>query len=320
MRRAALTVLGVTMLALAGGMVSAAGPASAAEGRDLFPQVISLPNGWQPEGIATGKGNSVYSGSRATGAIWKGDLRTGQGDVFVDPPAGGGAALGMKVDNRNRLFVAGGGTGTASVYDAGSGELLRRYALTAAPTFVNDVVVTRRAAYFTDSMRRQLYVLDLGRRGELPATARTLPLTGDIQLEPAGGFELNGIESAGRRLIAVHSAQGKLFAIDPRDGDTEAIEVAGGDGLGGSDFANGDGLLMHGGRTLYVVQNRLNRIAVVRLDRDLGEGRITGYLTDSDFDVPTTIARKGRFLWAVNARFNTPPTPDTEYDIVRVSP
>ena len=293
-----------------------AAPASAG---DRFPETIPLPDGWQPEGIATGTGNSVYSGSRATGAIWKGDLRTGRGDVLVGPTAGD-AALGMKVDNRDRLFVAGGQTGTASVYDAGSGELLRRYALTTAPTFVNDVVVTRRAAYFTDSMRRQLYVLDLGRGGELPATARTLPLTGDIQLEPAGGFELNGIESSGRRLIAVHTAQGKLFAIDPRTGDTEAIDVEGGDGLGGSDFANGDGLLMHGGRTLYVVQNRLNRIAVVRLDRDLGGGTITGYLTDPDFDVPTTIAKKGGFLWAVNARFNTMPTPETEYDIVRVSP
>jgi sugar lactone lactonase YvrE len=291
-----------------------AAPASAG-GR--FPETIELPDGWQPEGIATGRDNSFYSGSRATGAIWKGDLRTGQGDVLVDPLVGGGAALGMKVDYRNRLFVAGGGTGTASVYDAGSGELLRRYALTTAPTFVNDVIVTEQAAYFTDSLKRQLYVLDLGRRGELPVAARTLPLTGDIQLEPVGGFELNGIEAAGRRLIAVHSAQGKLFAIHPVDGDTEAVEVEGGDGLGGSDFANGDGLLLDG-RTLYVVQNRLNRIAVVRLDDDLEEGRITGYLTDSDFDVPTTIAEAGGFLWAVNARFTTEPTPDTEYHVVKV--
>ena len=57
---------------------------------------------------------------------------------------------------------------------------------------------------------------------------------------------------------------------------------------------------------------------MVRLDRDLDEGEITGHLTDSDFDVPTTIAEKGGFLWAVNARFTTPPTPDTEYDVVRV--
>jgi hypothetical protein len=30
------------------------------------------------------------------------------------------------------------------------------------------------------------------------------------------------------------------------------------------------------------------------------------------------VARFGRFLFAVNARFGTPPTPQTEYDIVRV--
>ena len=82
-------------------------------------------------------------------------------------------------------------------------------------------------------------------------------------------------------------------------------------------MANGDGLLLNG-RKLYVVQNLLNRIAVVKLDRDLDEGEITGHLTDPDFDVPTTIAKKGGFLWAVNARFTTPPTPDTTYNVVRV--
>jgi sugar lactone lactonase YvrE len=277
---------------------------AAAGGR--YPETIPLPNGWQPEGIATGKHHSFYSGSRATGAIYKGNLKSGKGDVLVEP--WGGAALGMKVDRRNRLFVAGGGTGTASVYDARDGELLERYTLTAAPTFVNDVIVTKRAAYFTDSQRSQLYVLEFGRHGRLPASAETLSVTG---LPASTGFQLNGIESTGRRLIAVHSALGKLFEIDPRNGEAEEIELEGGDA------ANGDGLLLHG-RTLYVVQNQLNRIAVVHLDRDLDEGRVKRHLTDSDFDVPTTIAKQGGFLWAVNARFSTPPTPDTEYDVVRV--
>lgn len=276
---------------------------AAAGGR--YPETIPLPNGWQPEGIATGKRNSFYSGSRATGAIYKGNLKTGTGDVLVEP--WDGAALGMKVDHRNRLFVAGGGTGTASVYKAGSGRLLKRYTLTEAPTFVNDVIVTKRAAYFTDSQRPQLYVLEFGRRGRLPAQARTLAVTG---LPASTGFQLNGIEASGRRLIAVHSALGKLFKIGPR-GEAEEIELDGGDAM------NGDGLLLHG-RTLYVVKNQQNRIAVVRLDRDLDEGVVTGHLTDSDFDVPTTIAEKGGFLWAVNARFSTPPTPDTTYDVVRV--
>ena len=105
-----------------------------------FPETIPLPNGWQPEGIATGFGNQFFAGSRATGAIFRGDLRTGKGDVLV-PGRTGGAALGMKVDHRNRLFVAGGGTGTASVYDARTGERLRSYTLVTTPpaTFINDV-------------------------------------------------------------------------------------------------------------------------------------------------------------------------------------
>jgi sugar lactone lactonase YvrE len=286
-------------------------PAVAAHGS--YPETIPLPNGWQPEGIAT-DGDTFFAGSRATGAIWRGDLRSGEGDVFVQP--WGGAALGMKVDERDRLFVAGGGTGTARVYDADDGDLLAQYRLTGPPTFVNDVTVTRKAAYFTDSQRQELFVLDL-RGKRLPAASRSLTLTGDFEIDAdMATLELNGITATkdGRRLIAVQTRLGKLFLINPRTGDTEEID------LGGAGVPNGDGLLLDG-RTLYVVQNRLNQIAVIRLDRGLDDGRIVRLLTDDDFDVPTTLAegRSHRYLWTVNARFTTPATPDTEYDVVRVS-
>ena len=58
---------------------------------------------------------------------------------------------------------------------------------------------------------------------------------------------------------------------------------------------------------------------MIRLAPDLASGVVTGFLHDSDFDVPTTIAARGGFLWAVNARFTTPPTPVTAYEVVRVS-
>ncbi len=51
---------------------------------------------------------------------------------------------------------------------------------------------------------------------------------------------------------------------------------------------NGDGILLTG-KILYVVQNRDNKIARIALAARLDSGRITGYLTDPDFDVPTTI-------------------------------
>lgn len=280
-----------------------------------YPDRIALPDGFQPEGIAI-RGNDFYVGSIPTGAVYAGDLRTGRGEILV-PARTGRAAIGLKIDRRDRLFVAGGPTGMAFVYSARDGRDLAQYRLTTAPTFVNDVALTRDAAYFTDSQRQQLYVLDLGRGGRLPAAARTLPLTGDLRYDTdPTTFELNGIAATpnGRRLITVQSGTGKLFLVDPRTGVTDEIELTGGTVM------QGDGLLVHG-RTLYVVQNRMNRIAVVRLAPDYSRGAITGHITDpADFAVPTTIARKGRDLWAVNARFGTPPTPETDYWIARVTP
>jgi hypothetical protein len=302
---ASLRILIVTSL-----LCAVAAPAASARS---YPETIPLPDGWQPEGIATGFGNQFFAGSRsATGGIFKGNLKTGQGSVLVQ---GGGAATGMKVDRRNRLFVSGAGTGQARVYRAGNGKLLRTYTLTTSTSFINDVTLTRRAAYFTDSASEQLYVLKLKRHGRLPAKAKTLPLSGDLQDDHnPNTLELNGIAAAGGgRLIAVQTGAGKLFLVNARTGNTHEID------LGGGSVPNGDGLLLRG-RTLYVVQNRDNKIAVIHLKKGLRRGEIKRYLMDSDFDVPTTIASKAGFLWAVNARFTTPPTPTTTYDVVRVTP
>ena len=288
-------------------------PATA--GAATFPDTIRLPDGWQPEGIATGRGTSLYVGSIPTGAVWKGDARTGQGDVLV-PGQTGRSAIGIKVDKRNRLFVAGGGTGKAFVYDARTGGDLASYQLAAAgaATFVNDVVVTSKAAWFTDSQAAQLYALPLGRHGSLPGQdeVRTLPLTGDFQFQQ-GSTNLNGIVAArdGRVLLSVQTSTGKLFRINPRTGVTREVD------LGGASLTNGDGLLL-AGRVLFVVQNRLNQIAVVALSRSLDSGRVVTTLTDPDLDVPTTIAFQAGRLYAVNARFGTTDPQPARYDIVRV--
>ena len=72
----------------------------------------------------------------------------------------------------------------------------------------------------------------------------------------------------------------------------------------GAELTNGDGLLLKG-RTLYVVQNRLNQIAVVRLNEELTAGSVVTTISSTDFDVPTTIAFLRGELYAVNARFGT---------------
>jgi sugar lactone lactonase YvrE len=301
MRRLAAIAVAAGVAAL-GGFPAAAGPA--------FPEKIDLPNGFAPEGIAIGHGHTFYVGSIPTGAIYRGDLRTGEGRVLV-PAAPGRQAIGLDFDRKERLFVAGGPTGRAFVYDAHSGGLLAEYTLTTGATFVNDVVVTREGAYFTDSLQQQLYHLPLGPGGALGAVAETIPLSGDIAF--VAGFNLNGIDATpnGQTLVVVQSNLGKLFTVDPRTG------VAGEIDLGGETVTAGDGILLDG-KTLYVVQNQQNRIAVVRLARDLGSGTLLTHLTHPDFSVPTTIAEFGQRLYAVNARFGTPVTPTTPYWVTQL--
>jgi hypothetical protein len=276
-----------------------------------FPETIALPNGLQPEGIAK-RGRSFYVGSLATGAVVRGNLRTGKCCETVVGPQQGRVAVGLKV-RRHRLFVAGGPTGQAYVYNTRTGAERAVYQLATGPSFINDVVVTRRAAWFTDSVNAVLYRVPIT-RGKLggQADVETLPLSGDFQLVP-GEFNANGIEAArgGRTLVIVNSFTGELFTVDPETGVTRLIELRGGD------VEFGDGILL-AGRKLYVVQNFLNRVAVVRLRRGLNKGRVLAHITDADLDVPTTIAKKGRRLYVVNARFTTPPTQDTEYQVVQL--
>ena len=272
-----------------------------------LPRRLDLPNGWQPEGIAAGAGNQLFVGSLASGAVIRVDARTGRSRVVV---AGrrGRAATGLKRSG-SRLFVAGAGSGRAWVYDARTGRQLKAYQLAPSgqDTFVNDVVVTAQGAYFTDSRRNVLYLVppDL-------SNARKIALTG-IPLQP--GNNLNGIVATpdGRTLISVQTNTGKLWKIDPDTGRATAID------LGGASVVNGDGLLRQG-RTLYVVRNQNDRIAVVSLSADLAGGRVTRTIASSQFDVPTTLARIDGRLYAVNARFGTTGTSRTRYWITRVAP
>ena len=302
MRRTSILVLLVALIMAIGAPVSATST--------KYPDVIDLPGGFFPEGIAAGRGSTAYVGSLANGAIWKGDLRTGEGEVFIEGVEGR-LAVGMDYDRRSgHLFVAGGPDGNAYIYDGKSGELVETIDLVPSG-FVNDVIVTRRAAYFTDSFSPQLYEVPLNWRGAVDGDARTIPLSGDFQFSP-GDFNANGIEATrnGKSLIVVNSAFGEIYTVDPQTGVADSIDL-------GGEVVNGDGLVLIG-RTLYAVEGGKNQITEIRLSRDLEEGRVVDALTSDAFDVPTTAARFGRSLYAVNAKFGTPPLPTTPYEIVRV--
>ena len=277
------------------------------------PDVIALPTGFRPEGIASSGGN-IYVGSISTGAVYRADPATGQGALLV-AARGGRSAIGLKADGRGRLFVAGGATGKAFVYNADSGEDLVEYSLTqASPTFINDVILTAEAAWFTDSRSQVLHRVPLPADGSLAGqeAVTTLPLTGDLaaQFDPAVN-NLNGIAASATQLVVVQSNTGFLYRVDPTSGVTRRIDLA------GETVPNGDGILLEG-QTLFVVQNRLNLLAVVDLVPDLSSGTVRRRVSSPLFDVPTTVADHNGSLYLVNARFGVPLPDSAEYSVVRI--
>jgi sugar lactone lactonase YvrE len=301
LRLIAVAVLGVAL------SVPLAGAAQA----QPFPDQLDLPAGFQPEGITIGPGATAYLGSLADGDIYAVDLRTGERTLVSEGP--GSPSVGLKIDNQGRLFVAGGPSGTGRVIDVETGDLIQEYTFASGQTFINDVVLTRDFAWFTDSMQAQLYGVPLGPGGSPgdPADVVTLPLAGDWM--QAEGFNANGIaETPDRKaLLVVQSNTGFLFRVDPETGVATRVD------LGDTLVTGGDGLLVRG-NTLYVVQGRLNQVSVISLDADGTSGVLVDTLTSTEFDVPTTVAAFGNSLYLPNARFGTPPEPGTDYWVTRI--
>jgi sugar lactone lactonase YvrE len=282
MRRFALPTLALVLSAVVAGSASAA----------VFPDQLDLPDGFMPEGIATGQGHTFYAGSLAGAGIVRGDYRTGETKPLVTE---GGPFVGMKVDADNRLWVAGGPAGSGYVFDADSGAALATFHFTVEASFVNDVVVTDEAAWFTDSFGGVVYRVDLG-----TSAVSEVDLTDVAPAEP-NVFRLNGIDATpnGGTLIAVNSTDGELYRIDASTLDVSTIDL-------GGDSLNADGILLQG-HTLYAVRNQ-GSVAVVALAPDLSSGTLVDQLT-GNLDVPTTVARFGSSLYVVNARFRPQGTP-----------
>ncbi|MBQ0981199.1 MULTISPECIES: SMP-30/gluconolactonase/LRE family protein [unclassified Micromonospora] len=297
-------------LVAAATLVTVGAPATAHPAKP-FPARIALPNGFTPEGLTIGRGTTVYVGSILDGAVWRGDLRTGRGSVLI-PGTPGTDKAGLKLDPQGRLWTADFSGGGASVYDAGTGAKLAHYQFTDEPgSYVNDLVITDRAVYFTDSGRQVLYVVPLGPGGRLPAPTafRVLQLTG-----PAATPDVyhNGIVALpDGDLLVAQMLSGQLVRVDPRTGGSRVVD------LGGYSVERADGLVLRG-RTLYVIRNLTNVIAVVRMNAGYTAGVVQREITGSQLRSPATGDLLGSALYVVNGRFDVESTPSTDYDIVRV--
>jgi hypothetical protein len=343
----------VAMLAVAalagGGTVAFAhrGPGGGgnadADNRTTDVYTLSEPEHGNPEGVAFDKRSGFfYVSATGDGSIYRGRL----GDtatpvpVFI-PGAAGQSATGLKV-LRGRLYVAGAATGTIKVYDVNSGELLATFDTKggdSAPTFVNDLDVTKRGdVYATDSKRRAIYHLTAeeiaaGTPAPKPIDpADVIATAPEIPFNPAAdAFNLNGIvvdgdrDDHGRhhhgrrgdRLIVVDSDTGQLFRIRiGRNGNAarkiREIEVKNHD-----PFVGGDGLLIDRGDLLVVQGSNAgdgfpNGVVNVLGLRGGGlRARLEDQRGDASFQGPSTIARaRDRYL-VVDADFATGTPPFT---------
>jgi sugar lactone lactonase YvrE len=279
-------------------------------------EVIVLPGASSAEGIAAGRGATFYAGDLFRGDIFRGNVQRGTAKLFIDAPEGR-MATGMKVDVAHHLlFVAGGFTGQAYVYDTRTGATVASYQFaapgpaTAPPTTViNDVTLTRHGAWFTDSRQAQLYFVPISNSG-VPGQFRTLGVSGPAA-DTSGDFNLNGIAATanGKTLIVAHSTKGELYTVDPRTGASAIIA--------GVSVPTVDGIVLEG-RRLWAVQNS-NQVTRIRLGRHLTSGVVEKVITSDLFQTPSTAARFGSRLAVVNAKFDTgiPPTAD-QYEVVLV--
>jgi hypothetical protein len=297
-----------------------------------WPEAIPIPVGFEAEGIELGKGHEFFVGanslaslfgeaffgiahpvSELAGAIYKGNLRTGEGAILSLPT--GKSVSGLSYDPRTDYLYAATGFGSGiggmtpddlpiftfaaqgvTVYDASSGVIIAEIGFGDGKGTINDCLVTRAGVYCTDSFNDILYKLVLEKGGRLPSTpmVEVIPMSG-FEMVPL--FNANGLVGNfdGKQLVIVNISTGVLYRVDTASGEATAIEIEGVEQL----FIDGDGLYLDG-RTLYIMQNFSDKIAVVQLSGDLSGGEFIKYIPTRPGSVATTIIGFGNSLYAIN--------------------
>jgi hypothetical protein len=281
--------------------------------RVIWPDLIPIATGMEPEGIELGKDQDFFVGAFSytgnptnAGAIYKGNLLTGEGQILVPPT--GKTISGLSYDERTDYLYAatgffGGFTGPwwemgVKVYAGTSGRLLEEI-IFGDDMVINDVLVTDKAVYCTDSVSTTLYKIPLENDGKVFSTNfEKIEMTG-FEMDPAG-FNANGLvgDFDGKQLVIVNTSTGVLYLVDTETGAASPVAIQGDEQL----FPDGDGLYMDG-RTLYIMQNFTQKIAVLELSEDLTQGTFVKNLVSDNFAIPTTITGYGDCIYAINTHF-----------------
>ena len=310
LRRMLVALLSIIALAAAATVASADRGGGAKKSAERVFTLQPDPAG-NPEGVAFDKRSKAFFVSiTADGAIYRGTLDSDTVAPFI-LGATGRAAVGLKV-RRGKLYVAGGPTGSITVYDLATKQVVATFQ-TGTGGFLNDLVVTGRGDVFvTDSFRPTLWHVTAAQVRSGSGAPQAL----DVSAIPyeAGQFNLNGIVARGsRRLVVVDSNSGKLFRIQlaPDRSSVSAI-----DEITGATVPGGDGLLLDRGR-LVVVQGDPAQLSFLKLRAGLRRAALVDTLTSDKLRGPSTVDRARGLYLVVNADFNLSRKPFTVVGLPR---
>ena len=249
-----------------------------------------------PESIAfDAETLNFYVSNTEDGTVYRGNARDGPAELSVFLPArthGRSVVMGLALDKGGRLFMAGGASGRAYVYET-DGTLVQVLETPPAErTLINDVIVTEDAAYFTDSFRPILFRISLNAGADLELDP-WLDLT-QTPIRYGAGNNLDGVvaDPSGRYLITIQPNTGTLYRVDTQTQEVAQIALEG-------SLATGNGLVLDAQR-LYVVNDEGDAIIPVDLSADFIRGVVGASFTDASLKFPTGAAKVGERLLVVN--------------------
>lgn len=256
-------------------------------GDTLFPEGIV----YQP---ATG---NFFTGSTTSGDIIKVNVQTGVTALWAPGLLQGRRfTTGLKLDDKNRLWICGGEDKKISVLDV-NGGLVRVTDIGAmfGAGFINDCASDGASMYFTDSRVQKIY---RAATTDVPGDVETWLTFTDAQIPYAlSGTNANGIVVTpdNKYLIIVVSSSGKLYRVTIASKAITEISL-------NIPVTSGDGLVLDG-TTLYVSRNSLNLIYPVTLSPDYSSGTVgTGFGTNLKFN--TTMAKADKYFLVVNGQLD----------------
>ncbi len=265
-----------------------------------------------PEGVAFDRRSQDFFVSiTADGAIYRGSLGS---DTVVPFIAGGAnrAAVGLEIRG-GKLYVAGGPSGSITVYDIASGQQVATFD-TGAGGFLNDVTVTGRGdVYVTDSFRPTLWHVTAAQVRAGGGTPQALDVSAIPYEQGPGQFNANGIVHRGnRKLVVVDTNSGTLFRI-ALNRDRASIRSL--TAITGAAVPSGDGLLLDRGR-LVVVQGTpapgaAAQLSFLKLRQGARRAVLRRTQTSTLLRGPSTVDRARGLYLVVNADFNTSAKPFT---------